>query len=234
MKQISDGLNNDFFGEKVIRFYTDLQIGVPLPQGVRILRPFDNPESAQTAMAFYRKFYSDTSARTFIVGINPGRFGGGITGIPFTDPLKLEIECGIPNNFEARRELSADFIYQVINACGGPAVFYSRYYFTSVSPLGFTMNGVNMNYFDDKEFLSLLTPFMADWLRTQLEFGSNRARCICLGSGKNLKFLQKLNQQHSFFERIDVLDHPRFIMQYKRKFLADYVSQYKNAFLSDL
>lgn len=220
---------SDTFGEQVIKFYSNLYIDIPLPDGVAVLRPFDNAVSAEIAGQFYRKFYNDNASRTFIIGINPGRFGGGITGIPFTDPVKLIKHCGISNDFELKTELSADFIYQVIESCGGAERFYSRNYFTSMSPLGFTRNGINMNYYDDKELFLSLQPLMVTWLRDQLTFGSQRSRCICLGSGKNLKYLQKLNQEYSFFEQIDVLDHPRYIMQYKRKQLDEYIKLYKEA-----
>ncbi|HYK77906.1 MAG TPA: DUF4918 domain-containing protein, partial [Daejeonella sp.] len=86
--------------------------------------------------------------------------------------------------------------------------------------------GVNMNYYDQKKWAETLKPLMADWLKTQLSFGGDAARCVCLGSGKNLTYLKQLNHQNGFFKRIDVLDHPRFIMQYRRKKLTEYLEQY--------
>ncbi len=41
--------------------------------------------------------------RYLILGINPGRFGGGITGIPFTDPIRLQNICGIENDFQKNK-----------------------------------------------------------------------------------------------------------------------------------
>jgi len=38
---------------------------------------------------FYTKFYSDCKPRQLVLGINPGRFGAGATGIPFTDTRRL-------------------------------------------------------------------------------------------------------------------------------------------------
>ncbi|MBX9892465.1 MAG: DUF4918 family protein [Chitinophagaceae bacterium] len=35
-----------------------------------------------------------------------------------------------------------------------------------------------------------------------------------------------MNDQYQWFQEIDVLPHPRFIMQYKRKYLQDYITQY--------
>lgn len=214
------------FGEKVIDFYRSIETDFALPMSVEVLKPFSRPASAAIAEAFYRKFYNDHDPRTFIVGINPGRFGAGVTGIPFTDPVKLQLYCGIDNDFDRKTELSADFIYQVIAAFGGTHKFYHQYYFTSVSPLGFTKNGLNLNYYDDPGVMEAIKDLVPQWMSRQLDFGANRDRCICLGSGKNLKQLQKLNARERYFKEILVLDHPRFIMQYKRKYLDEYLGKY--------
>jgi len=72
-----------------------------------------------------------------LLGINPGRFGSGTTGVSFTDPIKLEKYCGIRNDLVKKAELSADFIYAMIIAYGGLESFYNRFFISSVSPLGF-------------------------------------------------------------------------------------------------
>ena len=64
--------------------------------------------------AFYQKYYTDSQPRNFMFGINPGRFGAGITGVPFTDPVRLETECGIQNDFPKKQELSAQFVWMFI------------------------------------------------------------------------------------------------------------------------
>jgi hypothetical protein len=214
------------FGEKVIGFYRSIETDFALPSGVEVLKPFSHPASAAVAEQFYRKFYADTGPRNFIVGINPGRFGAGVTGIPFTDPVKLRLYCGIANDFPPKTELSADLIYSVIGAFGGAEAFYSKFYFTSVSPLGFTRHGLNLNYYDEAGVMASIRELVPLWMREQLAFGANRDRCICLGSGKNLRQLQILNEREQFFKEILVLDHPRFIMQYKRKSLSEYVTRY--------
>ena len=174
----------------------------------------------------FSKYYGDTKQRTFIIGINPGRFGAGITGIPFSDPIRLEKDCKIPNSFEKKQELSSVFIYDMINAYGGPELFYSRFYITSVSPLGFVMNGKNLNYYDQKNLENALVPFIVQALQEQLKFGANQNSAICLGEGKNYKFLKKLNQEHNFFSEILPLPHPRFVMQYRYKSRQEYVRKY--------
>ena len=91
-----------------------------------------------------------------MLGINPGRFGAGVTGITFTDPVRLEKECGIPNNFDKRQELSSVFIYDFIAAWGGAEAFYSRFFLSAVFPLGFTREGRNLNYYDDPQLMGRL------------------------------------------------------------------------------
>ena len=216
------------FAEKVIHFYQTLVTPGNLPEGIEVMHPHLTGEVECVSSEFYRKFYSDVRPRTFIIGINPGRFGGGITGVPFTDPVKLETFCGIKHNLKGKTELSADFIYNVIQQYGGVESFYRDFYFTSVAPLGFIKNGLNLNYYDDKELVETLRPRLGEWLQQQVDFGANRDFCICLGSGKNHKYLMEINLRYSFFKRIEVVEHPRFIMQYRRRNMLEFVEKYIN------
>lgn len=214
------------FAEQVLHFYRNLRITAKLPEDVVVLDPFANEESFSYCAQFYRKFYSDNSPRTIILGINPGRHGGGVTGIPFTDPQKLEQNCGISNPFKKKTELSADFIYRMIEEYGGPQQFYGKFYFSAISPLGFTREGKNLNYYDVKELKSVLKDFITESLMRQLSFGINRQTCFCLGEGENFKYLKVLNENLGIFENIIPLAHPRFIMQYRRKRLSDFIEDY--------
>lgn len=212
--------------QQIIKFYEGLEPNFVLPKSVSVMLPFNEMAVKHFITKFYTKFFNDYHERVFIFGINPGRFGGGLTGIPFTDPLRLNDDCSIPNDLSKRGELSAEFVYKVIKAFGGVEDFYSKFFITSICPVGFVKDGINLNYYDDKKLEKAATPYIVDTIRQQLELGARRDVCICLGSGKNLKFMQKLNQEHDFFENIIPLDHPRFIMQYKRKELEHYISKY--------
>jgi hypothetical protein len=214
------------FADQVLYFYKNLEIRSTLPEGVVVLNPFYNSESFSFCNQFYKKFYDDENERTLILGINPGRHGGGVTGVPFTDPIKLEQYCNIPNPYSKKAELSADFIYAMIENFGGTEEFYSKFYISAVSPLGFTMGGKNLNYYDIKELQLALRDFIIDCLKKQLSFGINRKVCYCLGEGENFKFLTRLNNEQRFFEKIIPLAHPRFIMQYRRKKIATYIEDY--------
>lgn len=217
------------FADQVLQYHFKLKPTIPLPKSIEWLMPYDFPETRACMKSFYTQFYNDSSPRTFILGINPGRFGAGVTGVPFTDPIRLE-QLGIENDFQKKQELSSVFIYEMIDACGGPEKFYHQYYIASLSPLGLTKDGVNYNYYDDPVVAKLLEPFIVQNLETQMKFGCNREVVYCLGQGKNFNYLQKLNDQHQWWRRVEPLPHPRWIMQYRLKKKAEFIQMYKAAF----
>src|SRR6185436_12464588 len=110
--------------DRILTFLKSLHLDVRLPKGIHVMNPYKDPYTLSLCEKFYRKYYDDENLRTLIVGINPGRFGSGTTGISFTDPIKLEIRCGITNTLPKKPELSADFIYMMIEAFGGTEEFY--------------------------------------------------------------------------------------------------------------
>lgn len=214
------------FADTILSILSSLRIGKTLPEGVQILNPYRDAAVMEICQTFYHRFFNDNNKRRILIGINPGRFGGGVTGIPFTDPVLLSEQCDIPNNLGKRTELSADFIYRVIAAYGGPGSFYEHFYITAVSPLGFTLNGKNLNYYDLRELQEAIRPFAVRSMERLLEAPVDRSKCYCIGEGENLKFLSALNRQHHWFEEIIPLAHPRFVMQYRRKQLDRYVEDY--------
>lgn len=222
--------------DKITAFNKALEFKGSLPYGIKILNPFRDNEYAFSLMsAFYRKFYNDNKKRYLILGINPGRFGMGLTGIPFTDPKRLEANCGIPNMGLKAHEPSSVFIYDMINAYGGVGPFYSKYYFHSVCPLGFTSvndkgREVNYNYYDNPALLSAVYDFIVWNIKMQISMGVFTDVCFFLGTGKNQQFLQKLNKEYGFFGKLISLEHPRFIMQYKAKEKEAFIEKYLHAF----
>jgi hypothetical protein len=211
---------------KILDFLRGLTISAKLPKGVEYMNPYRDPKAFAACSSFYNKYYNDSHQRKIILGINPGRFGGGITGVPFTDPVKLETWCGISNEFAKKAELSADFIYAMIDAYGGTEKFYRDYYISALSPLGFTKDGKNLNYYDQHDLREAVEPFMIDCLQKQLDFGIERGTAFCLGEGENYKYLSRYNARFELFSEIKALPHPRFIMQYKRKRVQDYINLY--------
>lgn len=216
--------------DKILAFLFNLQFPFDLPAGVEVMNPFSDNETARIVKLFYNKYYSDNNSRYCIIGINPGRFGGGVTGIPFTDPIRLEKDCHIKTDWPRKQELSSVFIYDMINAFGGPEAFYDKFYFTAVSPLGFVRGGKNLNYYDDKTLAEKIVPFSVECFRMQLAWGLQTSVAFCLGEGTNYKFLSKLNMTYKLFDQIVPLSHPRFIMQYKLKTKNEYINKYLHEF----
>ncbi len=213
------------FADRTLAFYHQLHIAEKLPEGVEIMNPYTRKETREACESFYRKFFNDNHPRRLILGINPGRFGAGVTGIPFTDPIRLENPCGIANPFDKKPELSSLFVYRLIENMGGPASFYRRYYIGAISPLGFVKNGKNFNYYDDKTLERALKPFIVKSLVQQVALGTSTDKCYCFGNGKNFAYLQRLNAELKLFGTIVPLPHPRWVMQYRRKQLPHFMDE---------
>src|SRR5687768_11073707 len=105
---------------QILQFLKVLQFSPDDPDNTQVMNPFLHEDTMAVCETFYKKYYSDNNTRHMIIGINPGRFGGGVTGIPFTDPIRLQNICGIDNKWLKKQELSSLFIYEMINAFGGP------------------------------------------------------------------------------------------------------------------
>ncbi|MBK8493322.1 MAG: DUF4918 family protein [Saprospirales bacterium] len=219
------------FADHVIAFNRALHFEGTLPAGIRIMNPFqENPTARETSEKFYHKFYDDNRKRHLILGINPGRHGAGVTGIPFTDTKRLESHCGLTINGLKTHEPSSVFVYELIDAYGGVEAFYRDFYITSICPLGFVKENdkgkeVNYNYYDSKALTKAVRPFMEQTLRTQLDFGIHTDVCFVLGTGKNYGFIKGLNEELQLFDRVVAVEHPRYIVQYKAKEMGVYVER---------
>ncbi|WP_422358560.1 uracil-DNA glycosylase family protein [Reichenbachiella sp.] len=212
--------------DRILEFYKSLAPPNKLPKKVETMNPYQSEDGWETTTRFYQKYYSDNNPRRMLFGINPGRFGGGITGIPFTDPLLLEEVCEIPNSFNKRAELSSRFIYEMIDNFGGPKTFYAKFYITGMSPLGFVMDGKNLNYYDLKNWQKIFEKDMIQWIKDQLTFNIDTSVAYSIGQGQNLKFLKQLNDKYQFFDEIVPVPHPRWVMQYRLKRKQEFIDEY--------
>ncbi len=223
------------FADKVNSFNKNLKYTGSLPDNIHVMNPYkENPDALKASAEFFNKYFSDNNKRKIILGINPGRHGAGVTGIAFTDTIRLEQCCGIKLKGVQSYETSSEFVYKMIEAYGDAKKFYSRYFISAVCPLGFTKESaqgrqINYNYYDDKKLQDAVYDFIVTTLRKQLLFGIDTGICWCLGSGKNYKFLTLLNRSEKLFDKIIPLDHPRYIMQYRRKNLKKYINNYLGA-----
>lgn len=219
------------FADKIIEFNEKLAYHGQLPAGFRVINPYaDNPETLTVMKQFYRKYYNDSNVRKFILGINPSRHGAGVTGIPFTDTKRLESICGIRMKSARTHEVSSVFMYEMISAYGGAERFYQECYINSLFPLAITRqtkNGkwLNTNYYDDPSLYEMTEDFMISSLRKQINFGLDTSEVFILGT-KNAGYIKKINKKANLFGRLTILEHPRYIQQYKSKDKHLYINKY--------
>jgi hypothetical protein len=201
-----------------------------------VINPFiDNPETMVVMSRFYHKYYNDNKQRRLILGINPSRKGAGVTGVPFTDTKRLATVCGIEMKSAHTHEVSSVFVYDMIEAYGGPERFYSDFYINSPFPLAIireTKDGswLNANYYDDSLLFEMVKEFMIESLKKHIDLGLDCSEVFVLGK-KNAVFIEKLNREEKMFDKLTVLEHPRYIQQYKSKERDLYIDKYINAFL---
>lgn len=219
-------------GAELINFYETISKPKKLPKDVELLFPFDNESTLSAIRSFYGKYFDNDHKRILMLGINPGRFGGGVTGIPFTDPEKLSRDLNIDHDFESRGELSSQFIYEMIHHLGGPDQFYNKFLISSVCPLGFVKEGKNLNYYDIKELQDMLESYMVDNIKWHLDRVAEREIIFSIGQGKNVKYLEYLNKKHRLFGEVIALPHPRWILQYRRKRKDEFLDVYREKLLA--
>jgi hypothetical protein len=224
------------FADRVGRFNQQLQLSSTLPEGIRVMNPYrEDPDAGRLSELFYQKYFADNAPRHLVLGINPGRFGAARSGVPFTDFKRLEEYCGIDAGGRRAHEPSSEFVYRMIGATGGVKRFYKSFFINSVCPLGFaikkaTGREVNYNYYDDAALLEAVKPFILKSLHQLIGLGCDRRRVFCMGM-KNAEHLRLLNQDEQLFDEIVALPHPRFVIQYRRRFIDEEIEKYSGALL---
>lgn len=218
------------FAQQVIEFNKKLQYSGNLPDDFQVLNPYlDNPETLVVMEKFYQKFYNDSNQRKFLIGINPSRHGAGVTGVPFTDTKRLESVCGIQMKSARTHEVSSVFMYDMIEQYGGVEEFYKEVYINSPFPLAIVRKSkgswINANYYDDKGLFNDVKEFMISSLQKHLSLNLQTSEVFILGK-KNADFISKLNQEANLFSKMTVLEHPRYIQQYKSKEKDMYIDKY--------
>jgi hypothetical protein len=217
------------WAKHLLSFYKNLQPPKDLPNDIEWLYPQQQEGVMDIVSEFLNKYYADDAPRKLFLGVNPGRFGAGVTGVNFTAPKQLKEYCGISHLFKNQTELSAEFIYEMILAYGSVQKFYRHFFIGSVCPLGFVQHGKNINYYDDKELIRTVQPFIIQSIDDLTSYRVDRSVCFCIGGEKNYKYLSSLNERHQWFDKIIALPHPRFIMQYRRKQKEQFIEQYLQA-----
>lgn len=218
------------FAEQVVSFNLNLKYEGSLPVDFQVLNPYlNNPETLVVMEKFYHKYYNDSDKRKFLIGINPSRHGAGVTGVPFTDTKRLESVCGIPMASAYTHEVSSVFVYDMIAEYGGAEEFYREVYINSPFPLAIVRKSkgswINANYYDDKALFNDVKDFMIDSLKKHISLNLDTSEVFIMGK-KNADFIAKLNQKAGLFDKMTVLEHPRYIQQYKSKDKQLYIDKY--------
>ena len=221
--------------DKIINFNRKLQYTGTLPDGFQVMNPYlDNEETMEVMKKFYYQFYNDNQQRKFIIGINPSRHGAGVTGVPFTDTKRLDTVCGIKMQSAYTHEVSSVFLYDMIQEYGGAQKFYNTFYINSPFPLAIiryskTGKWLNANYYDDNALFEMVKDFMITSLKKHIQLGLDTNEVFVLGK-KNASYISALNKEAKLFNKMTVLEHPRFIQQYKSKEKQFYIDKYIMAF----
>jgi hypothetical protein len=215
------------FAHRLLHFLQSFSLPDLLPEEVQALSPYQDPAVSPLLAQFAAQYYAGEGPRVAVLGINPGRLGNGRTGIAFTDPAALTLHCGIRHELPLKQpELSSQFIYKVVAELGGPMEFYRHFYLGSIYPMVLLREGRNYNYYDSPAVTRALWDDMRQSLRQLVqEVGVRTDVVVCLGQ-RNATFLHKLNDELKLFAEILVLDHPRYLMQYRRRELNENVAHY--------
>jgi hypothetical protein len=158
---------------------------------------------------------------------NPEKSGGILA---FTDTKRLESVCGIKMQSAHTHEVSSVFMYDTITEFGGAYNFYKQFYINSPFPLAIvrqTTDGkwLNANYYDDPVLFEMVKEFMILSLKKHISMGLDTSEVFVLGK-KNSVFIQKLNKEAKLFGSLKILEHPRYIQQYKSKEKQSYIDKY--------
>lgn len=214
------------FADRLLPFLTGFPLpAAPLPHSVEAVSPYQQPEPLRLLTAFAQRYYLGPQHRVALLGINPGRLGNGRTGVAFTDPAALSA-WGIDNDLPRRREPSSAFVQAVVVAMGGPQVFYEHFFLGSLYPLVLLKDGLNYNFYDSPAVTQALWPDIQRSVQQMTtEVGLARHAAVCLGR-RNGQYFQRLNDELQLFDTLHILDHPRYLMQYKRRALTENVARY--------
>lgn len=176
---------------------------------VRILSEFlDNKKNI---IEFHKKYIQPNRPEIVICGVNPGRFGAGLTGIPFIDFDSLSKMLPRIKYFDS--EKSAKFFFSVVQAFGIEQ-FYQKFHVTNISWYGFSMidKEKNVNYYNLPVDVQkhLFEKFVEE-----MNFINPKIIIPLSKDVQNQLLILKSNEQIKA-EITPNLNHPSWVMTYKR------------------
>lgn len=107
----------------------------------------------------------------------------------------------------------------------GEKKFFSKVFLTALHSLALIKDGKNYNYYEEKKSAEALKSEIIKSFKAQIDFGARKDKVVLLGK-KNADYLKPINDEYKFFDKIIILEHPRYIMQYKLKSIRTYIDKY--------
>ncbi len=190
-------------------------------KNVKILSDFiDNKNNI---IEFHKKYVEPNSPKIVICGINPGRNGAGLTGIPFIDFESLSNM--LPDINKKDREQSANFFFSVIQQFG-IETFYKYFYVTNISWFGFSRidKSKNVNYYE-KDISTEIAICLIDKFVEEMDL-INPDYIIPLSKTVLYELESLKNQQKIRAEIGTCLNHPSWIVTYRRKDVITWRQKY--------
>ena len=98
--------------QKILKFDEKLsKTLLDIPEGFKIINPYNNLNVKEITTRFYNKFYNDNNKRRIILGSSPARRGTAVTGVPYEDAAHLQKETGIfIDNFYVNKSFRFIFV----------------------------------------------------------------------------------------------------------------------------
>lgn len=190
-----------------------------LSNNVNILSDF--LDNKQNIIQFHERYIKNSKPKIVLCGINPGRFGAGLTGIPFIDFNSLGKMLPFVESITS--EKSAGFFFSVIQEFG-IVEFYKNFHVTNLSWYGFCKcnKGSNVNYYDLRTDIQR---YLIDIFVREIEY-INPEVIIPL-STQVYHELRALKESGEIKAEIGPrLNHPSWITTYRSRELSHWRNQY--------
>lgn len=176
---------------------------------------------------YYDKYVDFDSDKIVLCGLNPGRFGAGLTGVPFIDFKSLSKM--LSNIKKDDGESSAQFFFELVKKFGIEK-FYKICYVTNISKFGYSKksSAKNVNY-------PKLPNSAQDWLFKRFieEMNLIKPKVIIPLSDDVAKTLKVLTQAQQLDYKIaPKLNHPAWVMTYKKKDKNLWLQKYYETIMS--
>ncbi len=172
-------------------------------------------DNKNNIIEFHKKYIQPNSPKIVMCGINPGRKGAGITGIPFIDTYSLSKM--LPDIINPKSEKSAKFFFSIIEEFGIDK-FYKNIHFTNMSWLGFYKldNGINVNYNSLSEEIQ---NYLIDKFVEEMDF-INPEVIIPIGDIVNWELLFNLKEKNRLKAEIGPrLYHPAYRLVERKTYI---------------